>query len=91
MTDTHSDILRQRTQFHPVRALAGFLLLPTILIVALAVFGHPGMRITYTWNGNAAQPHYYSCDYITVTGWKRRAAHCGLFETFPVTFLPNWR
>ena len=84
MTVAHSPLLRDRTSFQPVQWLLGLCLLPALTVGVLLMVGHPGLLISYTWNGNAAHPVYGSCDYLTATGWKVQHGACQLVKLFPV-------
>ena len=82
--ETHSNLLRDRTAFQPLNALVGLIVGPGLIIGALFYFGQPGLRISYTWNGNAGNPIYGTCHYMTVSGWETRHYECPLVDLFPV-------
>ncbi len=84
MVDTHSPLLRDRTSFQPIKWLLGMCLLPALTVGVLLMVGHPGLRISYVWNGNAVHPVYGHCDYLTATGWEVSNSDCPLVKLFPV-------
>ena len=51
--------MRKSSYRDATKTLAGIVLAPVVVILALTQIGHPGLRWQYSWNGNKAFPHYY--------------------------------
>ena len=75
----------------------GLLKITCIILVPLFLliwFGHPALRVSYTWNGNKYSPFYYECKYLAYDGmhriWpKQPGGPCPLITFFPVPFDLN--
>lgn len=69
-------------------AIAGFVCAPTLALLVLVNIGHPALRWTYQWNGNADAPVIYQCTYLSLTGGFTERGKCPLIRFVPLTL---WR
>ncbi|MEC3863452.1 hypothetical protein VK792_19400 [Mesobacterium sp. TK19101] len=71
----------------PLLKLGVILAIP---IVAMLIYGQPGLRIQYWYRGSYADPFYTKCKYLTLfDGWQMHfpaisgGAGCPIIEFFP--------
>jgi len=83
---TRSDaaVIRKHQKFRPAQALLGAVLIPVAIAYMAVVIGEPGLRITYSWNGNQDYPVYGQCHYATLSGWQQTSFDCPIVNFFPV-------